>query len=88
MSQDMPREKLASLVASFMSYSAGHLPDDVKLRLTQMSEVENEGFAPEIYKVMKKNWNSRTLLRDPHVRIRESPSFSRASAPSGLIWTS
>ena len=46
MSQDMPREKLASLVASFMSYSAGHLPDDVRKRLSEMAEAENDAFSP------------------------------------------
>ena len=55
MSADSPREQLSELVASFMSYSAGHLPDDVKLRLSQMKETENEGFAPDIYNVMEKN---------------------------------
>ena len=75
MSQDMPREKLASLVASFMSYSAGHLPDDVKLRLTQMSEVENEGFAPEIYKVMKKNMELADSLKRPSCQDTGIPQF-------------
>ena len=53
MSSDLPREQLSALVASFMSYSAGHLPDDVKLRLAKMKEIENEGFAPDIYNVME-----------------------------------
>ena len=52
MSSVLPREQLTELVASFMGYSAGHLPDDVKLRLAQMKEAENEGFAPDIYSVM------------------------------------
>ena len=41
MSADLPREQLSGLIAAFMSYSAGHLPDDVKLRLSQMKELEN-----------------------------------------------
>ena len=43
MSVDLEREKLSTLVASFMSYSAGHLPDDVRTRLAEMREIENEG---------------------------------------------
>ena len=65
MSSDLPREQLSALVASFMSYSAGHLPDDVKLRLAQMKEIENEGFAPDIYNVMEKNMQLADSLKRP-----------------------
>ena len=75
MSSDLPREKLSSLVASFMSYSAGHLPDDVKLRLTEMSKIENEGFAPEIYNVMKKNMELADSLKRPSCQDTGIPQF-------------
>ena len=47
MSEVSAREQLSKLVASFMAYSAGHLPDDVKTRLAQMKEIEN-GFRKEL----------------------------------------
>ena len=75
MSSDLPREKLSSLVASFMSYSAGHLTDDVKLRLTEMSKIENEGFAPEIYNVMKKNMELADSLKRPSCQDTGIPQF-------------
>ena len=65
MSADMQKQQLAKLVASFMSYSAGHLPDDVKARLAQMKEIENDGFAPDIYHVMEKNMQLADSLKRP-----------------------
>ena len=75
MSSDLPREQLSALVASFMSYSAGHLPDDVKLRLSQMKEIENEGFAPDIYNVMEKNMQLADSLKRPSCQDTGIPQF-------------
>ena len=75
MSVDLEREKLSTLVASFMSYSAGHLPDDVKTRLAQMKEIETGGFAPEIYDVMKKNMEMADSLKRPSCQDTGIPQF-------------
>ena len=75
MSVDLEREKLSTLVASFMSYSAGHLPDDVKTRLAQMKEIESEGFAPEIYNVMQKNMELADSLKRPSCQDTGIPQF-------------
>ena len=75
MSVDLPQEQLAKLVASFMSYSAGHLPDDVKARLAQMKETENEGFAPDIYNVMEKNMQLAHSLGRPSCQDTGIPQF-------------
>ena len=83
MSSDLPREQLSALVASFMSYSAGHLPDDVKLRLSQMKEIENEGFAPDIYNVMEKNMQLADSLKRPSCQDTGIPQFF---ARSGSKW--
>ena len=75
MSADLQREQLAKLVASFMSYSAGHLPDDVKARLAQMKEIENDGFAPDIYNVMEKNMQLADSLKRPSCQDTGIPQF-------------
>ena len=72
---DLQREQLAKLVASFMSYSAGHLPDDVKARLAQMKEIENDGFAPDIYNVMEKNMQLADSLKRPSCQDTGIPQF-------------
>ena len=75
MSANLQQEQLSKLVASFMSYSAGHLPDDVKLRLAQMKEIENEGFAPDIYNVMEKNMQLADFLKRPSCQDTGIPQF-------------
>ena len=75
MSADLQREQLAKLVASFMSYSAEHLPDDVKARLAQMKEIENDGFAPDIYNVMEKNMQLADSLKRPSCQDTGIPQF-------------
>ena len=75
MSEVSAREQLSKLVASFMAYSAGHLPDDVKTRLAQMKEIENEGFAPDIYNVMEKNMQLADSLKRPSCQDTGIPQF-------------
>ena len=75
MSGDLAKEQLSKLVASFMSYSAGHLPTDVKTRLAEMKEIEKDGFAPEIYKVMDKNMELADSLKRPSCQDTGIPQF-------------
>ena len=45
MSYDKAAEdRLSDLVCSFICHASGHLPDDVRKRLSEMAEIEDEGF--------------------------------------------
>ena len=68
-------ERLSELVSSFICHAAGHLPDDVSKRLSEMAETENEGFAPEIYNVMKKNMEMADKLGRPSCQDTGIPQF-------------
>ena len=67
--------RLADLVASFMGYAAGHLPDDVWARLKEMKDIETEGFAAQIYDAMFENMELADKLGSPSCQDTGLPQF-------------
>ncbi|MCR4688879.1 MAG: L(+)-tartrate dehydratase subunit alpha [Saccharofermentans sp.] len=68
-------EKLSELISAFICYAAGHLPDDVRQRLDEMSKIETEGFAPQIYDCMRKNMEMADILARPSCQDTGLPQF-------------
>ena len=58
-------EKMTDILCNFICYASSHLPDDVLSRLSEMREVENEGFAKTIYDAMFKNMEMSDELKRP-----------------------
>ena len=68
-------EELSELLSAFICHASGHLPDDVKAKLSELAGIEDEGFAPAIYNVMKKNMELADELGRPSCQDTGIPQF-------------